>query len=479
MTEKPTSEELEQRVKELERENTGFMHIEASLRESEEKFSKAFHCGPIIAGISDIETGKYIDVNQTFYDKLGFTPEEVIGKKASDVVRMNTKFRDKVVAKMKSQGFLKNEDMIIYTKTGTPMNVSFFAEIIELAGKKYNYVIALDSTDQKQAEEALQKSHDELEQRVGERTRELTVTNDSLQNEITDRKWAREALQKEKNRAQQYLDIVGVMFVAIDLEQNVTMINKKGCEILGSAEHEIIGKNWFDHFLKTENVEDIKSVFNQTISGKNEPVEYYENEILIKDGRERIIAWYNSIIRDESGRIIGTLSSGEDITLRKQAEEVLNNANIRLEEKVKERTVELEEKNTALKVLLDQRGDDKKKLEEAIMSNVKELLMPNLNRLKKSALTAPQETAMNILEANLNEIISPFSNTVSSNYKKLSPTEIQVANFIKHGATSKDIAKSLGLSYRTIETHRYNIRKKVGISGKSANLRTYLVSERK
>ena len=110
------------------------------------------------------------------------------------------------------------------------------------------------------------------------------------------------------------------------------------------------------------------------------------------------------------------------------------------------------------------------------MSNVKELLIPNINRLKSSTLSSKQQTALNVLESNLNEMVSPFVNSVSSTLMKLTPTEIQVANFIKHGASSKDIAESLNLSQRTVDTHRYNIRKKLGVRGKGINLRTYLLS---
>lgn len=134
---------------------------------------------------------------------------------------------------------------------------------------------------------------------------------------------ANESLEKEREKSQQYLNVAGVIFVAIDAEQNVTMINMKGCEILGYKEHEIVGKNWFDHFISAENVEQMKGIFNQIISGDIELVEYYENPILIKDGNERIIAWHNSLIKDKSGRIVGTLSSGDDITERKRAEEAL------------------------------------------------------------------------------------------------------------------------------------------------------------
>jgi PAS domain S-box-containing protein len=136
-------------------------------------------------------------------------------------------------------------------------------------------------------------------------------------------KQADESLKKERDKSQHYLNVAGVILVAINAEQNVTMINMKGCEILGYKEHEIVGKNWFDHFIKAENIEEMKRIFNQMISGNIEPVEYYENPILIKDGNERIIAWHNSLIRDKSGRIIGTLSSGDDITERKRAEEAL------------------------------------------------------------------------------------------------------------------------------------------------------------
>ena len=139
--------------------------------------------------------------------------------------------------------------------------------------------------------------------------------------EINARKVAEQVVDRERNRAQAYLNIAGSMLIAIDRNQIVTLANRKTCETLGYSEAEILGKNWFDHFLPETNREQVKQVFDQLMTGQIETVEFYENMILSKGGRERLIAWHNSILRDEAGSIIGILTSGEDITARKRAEE--------------------------------------------------------------------------------------------------------------------------------------------------------------
>ncbi|MGB9629059.1 MAG: MASE3 domain-containing protein [Thermodesulfobacteriota bacterium] len=134
-------------------------------------------------------------------------------------------------------------------------------------------------------------------------------------------KLSEERLREERNRAQGYLDVAGVMLLVIGSDQKVQLINKKGCEILGWSESEILGKNWFDHFLPEEDREKVRAVFLKIISGEIEPFEYVENTILTKRGEKRMIAWHNKVLKDESGKIVATLSSGMDITERKKAEE--------------------------------------------------------------------------------------------------------------------------------------------------------------
>jgi len=141
--------------------------------------------------------------------------------------------------------------------------------------------------------------------------------------DITDRKNAREQLRKERDKAQKYLDVAGTMFLVLDVKGKITLINNRGCEILGYKEEEIIGKNWFENFLPERVKNDVVLVFNTLIAGEIEPVEYHENPVMTKSGEERIIAWHNIVLRDTQGRITATLTSGEDITKRKKAEKKL------------------------------------------------------------------------------------------------------------------------------------------------------------
>ena len=133
--------------------------------------------------------------------------------------------------------------------------------------------------------------------------------------------WAK--LREERNKAQQYLNIAGVIIVAINDEGIVSLINRKGCDVLGYKEEEIRGKNWCDLCVPERMRKERKNTFKKVMAGEKKEVEDYENSILTKSGEERIIAWHNTTLTDEKGRIIGTLSSGKDITLRKQTEEEL------------------------------------------------------------------------------------------------------------------------------------------------------------
>lgn len=152
------------------------------------------------------------------------------------------------------------------------------------------------------------------------------LSYDCLIEDITEQKQAEESLRMERDKAQSYLDIAGVILVVIDAKGDVTLINKKGCEILGYTQEEIVGKNWFENFLPERVRADVKEVARKLLAGDIKPVEYYENPVLTKSGEERIIAWHNTVLRDKEGKIIAHLSSGEDVTDRELKDAKLNEA---------------------------------------------------------------------------------------------------------------------------------------------------------
>ena len=139
-------------------------------------------------------------------------------------------------------------------------------------------------------------------------------------------------------------------------------------------------------------------------------------------------------------------------------------------------TCKLEETNTALKVLMKQRIEARTEIEEMVLLNANDLIMPFLERLKKSRLDSKQKAYVNLIESNLNDIVAPFLREFSKINIKLTPTEIQVIDLVRHGKTTKEIAGLMNLATSTIDFHRSNIREKLGIKNKKTNLRTHLLS---
>ncbi len=153
------------------------------------------------------------------------------------------------------------------------------------------------------------------------------------------------------------------------------------------------------------------------------------------------------------------------------------------QQKLKERGEELEiksrdleEVNTALRVLLKNRDEDKIEFEENLMFNVKELVEPYLEKLENSRMDEWQQSCLGVLKSNLNDITAPFARKLASKYFNLTASEFQVAKLVMDGKRSKEIASLLNVSDKTIEAHRKNIRKKLGLRNKKANLRAHLLS---
>lgn len=179
-----------------------------------------------------------------------------------------------------------------------------------------------------------------------------------------------------------------------------------------------------------------------------------------------------SPILDKDGKLIGAIEAMRDFSHQKSLERALLARERDLEEKARE----LEEANTALRVLLKQRDEDRKDLEERILTNVRESILPFMERLKQSRMDKNQKVYLSIVESELFGLVSPFVRYLSKEMVNLTPMEIRVAKLIKEGKLSKEIADVLGLAEKTVLTHRNNLRRKLGLRNKKTNLRSHLMN---
>lgn len=161
-----------------------------------------------------------------------------------------------------------------------------------------------------------------------------------------------------------------------------------------------------------------------------------------------------------------------DITERKRSEEALKIKDKELESK----TRDLEELNAALKVLLKKIEEEKNELGDKVTKNVKQLVMPYFEKLNNGRVSERQAAYLEIIQTNLDHILSSFAHNFSSLYYNLTPQQIEIANLIKLGKTNKQIASIIGLSIKTVEFHKTNIRKKLGLISRRDNLRTHLLA---
>jgi PAS domain S-box-containing protein len=183
-----------------------------------------------------------------------------------------------------------------------------------------------------------------------------------------------------------------------------------------------------------------------------------------KDGQRIWISLNIRVVQDRDSKILFYEGTLVDITERKKIQGDLEN-----------KSRSLEETNAALRVLLKQRDEDKTDLEEKVLHNIKELVFPYVDKLRSQQSNADR-VVVDIIESNLNEILSPFIRSMASRYANFTPKEIQIADLMKKGKTTKEISQILNLSPRTIDIHRYNIRKKLNINKKKVNLQSYLLT---
>jgi PAS domain S-box-containing protein len=436
---KPTYEELGQRVKQLTDEL-----LERDKMEKE--VERIFNFSIDMIGSGDLQ-GYFTKINSSFRELLGYSKKEILERPFIKFVHDDdvekTKQALKDARKGKKEIYIENR---YKCKDGSYKWIEWKVLVIF----KENKFIAVgrDITDRKRIEEELRKKTHDLDERIKELNCLYGISQIRERSDITFEKM----LQK-----------------IVDLIPSSWQYPEIACAriIIESQEY------------KTKNFKETvwKQTSNIVVHGKRSGILeicYLEEKPKSNEG---------SFSKEERTLINAIAERLGRITEHKKDERALWKAHDELEKRVEERTRELdikkrnlEEANIAFQVLLDKRYEDKKEMEENVLTNVKEMMIPYFEKIRKTKLNVHQKTILSILESYLNEIVSPFTRKISRTLLNLTPVEIEVANLIRHGSNSKEIANIMGLSPRTIYNHRKSIRKKLGIENKKTDLRSYLLS---
>jgi PAS domain S-box-containing protein len=288
--------------------------------------------------------------------------------------------------------------------------------------------------------------------------------------DITERKRSEEALRTSQLHLSEAMELAKIVYWEVDPVDDVFVFNDSFYAFHHTtAEQEGGYRMSRDEYIKRFVHPDDQSRISRMAPDITAPAPEFladiEHRIVCRDGEVRHILVRRVIVTDNSGHVVKIYGANQDITDRKDAEREL-----------RKKSLHLEEVNTTLKVLLEQREKDKNELEDKILFNVKNLVLPYVDSLKQRHLDEDQRIYLDMLETNLKNIVSPFAKKLTFIYGNFTPLEIRVADFIRDGKTVKEIARTFGVSESAVNLHRQHIRNKLGLNKQKTNLMTYLLS---
>ncbi len=286
--------------------------------------------------------------------------------------------------------------------------------------------------------------------------------------DITERRMAEEAMRRSEQKFRELFENANDMIFLLDFEGKILSCNAAAARTYGYEPDQMEGMSLLE-LLDPEYLPVVKDLFRKKHSDLvTNPQEF----LTYTRTGEPVWVEINARSVIGKGKPVAVHGIARNITERKRMEAALRKREQELEEKSRN----LQDANAALRVLLKRREDDKSELEEKVICNVRELIVPYVENLKLSMTDSHQKNQLRILERNLGEVVSPFLRTLSTKHPNLTPTEIKVINFIREGRTTKEMAELLNVAVRTVEVHRDNIRKKLGLRNRKANLKSYLMA---
>jgi len=404
--------------------------------------------------------GLVLDANPEYVRLTGHRDlSEIIGRSVIEWTADSEKEKNtKAIKTAIKKGYIKNLEIDYVDSKGNVTPIEINATSIEIEGRIQTITICRDITERKRIENALRDSRQRYKSLIESANEGIFVAQDNM----------------------------------------LRFVNPAFVKIIGYSELELTTKP-FINFTHPEDRGMVSERHRRRMRGEKFPSRY-EFRMVNREGTTKHVELDSVMIQwDGKPAVLGFIS---DITLRRQMEEELKQHRDNLEKLVNVKTVELqqeiaehklaemelkknkedlesksktlEELNTTLRVLLHQREEDKKDLEDRVVSNVKRLVIPYIEKMKKNHLDPQQLSNLNILEANLNEIVSPFLHTVRQ--LNLTPRETQVASLVKDGKTTKEIAETIGVGISAVDSYRNSIREKLGLNNKKVNLQSYLQS---
>ncbi len=412
------------------------------LRESEQLFQTLTERS--LLGIYVVQDGLFKSANPNAASYAGYTPEDLVGKESNSIVHPEDRElqREGAINMLKGKRSSPHEFRII-GKNGETHWIMETVTPIVFKGRPAILGNSMDITEHKRKEEALRES---------------------------------------ERRLADIIDFLPDATLAIDRRGKVIAWNRAMEEMTGVKAPDMLGKEDYEYALPFYGMR--RPILLDLVLKPDKEIEqsYYsilkkEKDLLIVEKwipflhRRMAFIWAKaSPLYDSRGNIMGAIESIRDITERKVAEEALEKREKELETK----TLELEDLNAALRVLLKQREEDRSELEQKVLSNIKVLVLPHMEKLKNH-VDLKGMSYVHVLESNLIDIVSPFAQKLSVKYMNLTKREVQIANLIKEGKTTKEISSFLNVSESAVNVFRYHIRHKLGLT-KKHNLGSYLSS---
>jgi len=475
--------ELLEANKQLEREITYRGGVEKRLRESEVYIKSLLQAAPI--GIGLVKNRVFEWLNDQMCEILGYSEEELVGQSARVAYETDEEFErvGRIKYSQIHEGGMGTVETRCKRKDGSVLDVFIASSAIDPADLSKGVIFTvMDITERKRAQNQLQWKG-EVDAALAELFKPLSsqsISIEEMANAILDQ------AKKLTRSAHGFVSIVDSSAgdnIAVTLSemipQQCTVAPEDQKIVFSRGDDGLYGGLWgcclntLEPFytnsptthpasrgtpkghIPIKRFLSVPVVLNQELVGQisvaNKQEDYAERDLTMTS---QIAEFYALAIRRKRG---------------------LDNLRKR-ESELQTKSQELEEVNAALTVLLKRREEDKENLQDNVVINVKELVLPYIEKLKNDHLSPQQAILVSIVESNIKEIVSPFAAKLSSKFLNLTPTELQIASMVRDGRSSKKIAALMNLSPNTIMFHRYNLRRKLGLKKRKVNLRSFLRS---